>query len=269
MDLLTLALMAATLSGLMTLAWLVQRLSGSSGWIDVIWSAAVGLGGILAVAWPDPQAVTERRLVAGLLVAVWSLRLAGHIFVRTRGSHDDPRYAKLMQDWGRHGPRNLFVFLQIQALAALVLVVAVRLAAVNPHPFPALTDLIGFAVLLTAIVGEGVADSQLRRFSRAHKGAVCDTGLWSWSRHPNYFFEWLGWVGWAVVAFDPGNGWSLIAVAAPAMMYYLLVHASGIPPLEQHMLATRGEAFRAYQRRVSAFFPFPPKPLPIKERGAR
>ncbi|ESQ73762.1 DUF1295 domain-containing protein [Asticcacaulis sp. AC402] len=259
MDILPLIAIAVGLSVLMTVAWAIQRATGSSGWIDAIWSIAVGLGGIAAAAWPEAGAVDERRMAVGVLVMLWALRLAGHITARTHGAQDDPRYAKLMQDWGRDGPRNLFVFLQIQAAAAFVLVLAVRLAAVNPHAFPTLTDVIGVVLLIIAIAGETVADSQLRRFGKTHKGAVCDTGLWAWSRHPNYFFEWLGWVAWAVVAFDPANTWSLLALAAPALMYYLLVYASGIPPLEAHMLATRGEAFRAYQRRVSPFFPLPPK----------
>ncbi|EGF93234.1 hypothetical protein ABI_16740 [Asticcacaulis biprosthecium C19] len=259
MDLVPLISIALGLSLLMTMAWAVQRVTGSSGWIDAIWSIAVGLGGIAAAVWPDIGAVDERRIVVGLLVTIWAIRLGGHIAARTHGAHDDPRYAKLMQEWGKDGPRNLFLFLQIQAAAAFVLVLAVRLAAINPHASLAITDVIGVALLITAIVGEGVADAQLRRFGKTHKGAVCDTGLWAWSRHPNYFFEWLAWVAWAVIAFDPGNLWSLVAAAAPALMYYLLVYASGIPPLEAHMLASRGDRFRAYQRRVSPFFPLPPK----------
>ncbi|ESQ90239.1 membrane protein [Asticcacaulis sp. AC460] len=269
MDPVPLIVIALGLSLLMTAAWVVQRVTGSSGWIDAIWSIAVGLGGIAAAAWPEIGGLNERRLTLGILVAIWALRLGTHIIARTHGAQDDPRYAKLMQDWGRHGPRNLFLFLQIQAAAAFVLVLAVRLAALNPQPFPALTDLIGFALLIAAIAGEALADMQLRRFGKAHKGAVCDTGLWAWSRHPNYFFEWLGWVGWAVLAFDPANPWSLLALAAPALMYYLLVYASGIPPLEAHMLATRGDAFRAYQRRVSAFFPLPPKKESADEPAGR
>ncbi|MBW8881271.1 MAG: DUF1295 domain-containing protein, partial [Asticcacaulis sp.] len=94
---------------------------------------------------------------------------------------------------------------------------------------------------------------------------VCDNGLWKWSRHPNYFFEWLGWVGWAVLACGQpfggqASGW--LAWGAPALMYYLLVYASGIPPLEAHMLATRGEAWRVYRARTNAFFPGPPKRIP-------
>ena len=93
----------------------------------------------------------------------------------------------------------------------------------------------------------------------ANNGKVCDVGLWRLSRHPNYFFEWLGWLAYPMIAIDLGGaypgGW--LAILAPMLMYYLLVHVSGIPPLEEHMLKSRGEAFRDYQRRVNAFWPIP------------
>ena len=132
-----------------------------------------------------------------------------------------------------------------------------RFAATNPQPFPRPVDIAGIGLLLLAFAGESLADAQLATFGRTHRNAVCDAGLWRWSRHPNYFFEWLGWCAWALIAIDPGQPWSWLAVSAPALMYYLLVHASGIPPLEAHMLNTRGDRFKAYQARTNAFFPGP------------
>ena len=117
-------------------------------------------------------------------------------------------------------------------------------------------------MVLAGLVGEAISDAQLRRFRRAApRGAVCDVGLWGWSRHPNYFFEWLSWCGFALFALAglSERPIQLLAVAAPAMMWVLLVHVSGIPPLEAHMLASRGEAYRAYRRRVAAFVPQPPR----------
>lgn len=115
--------------------------------------------------------------------------------------------------------------------------------------------------LLASIAGEGIADRQLKAFvaDPKNKGKVAETGLWAYSRHPNYFFEWLGWFAYLLIAFDAGWNylWWPLALLAPAMMYWLLVHASGIPPLEEHMLRSRGEKFRAYQERVNAFFPGP------------
>jgi steroid 5-alpha reductase family enzyme len=108
------------------------------------------------------------------------------------------------------------------------------------------------------MAGEAVSDAQLTRFKATHsKGAICDVGPWSRSRHPNYFFEWLFWVALPFfgIAVLPDYPWGWGALMAPAIMYWLLAHVSGVPPLEAHMLRSRGDAFREYQRRVPAFWP--------------
>jgi steroid 5-alpha reductase family enzyme len=117
-------------------------------------------------------------------------------------------------------------------------------------------------VLAVAVLGEGAADAQLGRFraNPANHGKVCDAGLWAWSRHPNYFFEWLHWLAYPLFALGADYGW--LALLGPGFMYWLLVHVSGIPPLEAQMLRSRGDAYRAYQRRVSAFIPLPPENTP-------
>lgn len=249
----------------MTGAWAIVMRGGKSGWIDTIWSFAVGLAGIgLALAPADGWAsdAMRRWMVAGL-AATWALRLGLHIASRTAGGHDDPRYTQLMKEWGSAAPWRLWLFLQIQAAAALLLAAAIFLAAHQPDPSMRAEDWIGLLLFAAAIVGEGAADAQLARFRSdpRNRGRVCDVGLWSVSRHPNYFFEWLGWLAYAVIAADFAGTypWGWLALAGPALMYWLLVHASGIPPLEEHMARSRGAAFRAYQQRVNAFFPGPPR----------
>lgn len=259
-----LILVAILLSAIMVAAWGVRMRTGQSGWIDAFWSFAVGLGGALLALAPFDRAQSARQWLCAALIAAWSIRLASHIARRAASStRDDPRYAWLAEQWrARFGPR-LFLFLQIQALCAFGLAVSVRAAAHHPRPGLGVQDAIGVAILALAVFGEGVADAQLRRFAAdpGHHGKLCAAGLWGWSRHPNYFFEWLGWIGWAVIAADLSGGYPLgwLALIGPALMYWLLVHASGIPPLEAHMLRSRGDAFRDYQRRVSPFFPLPPK----------
>ena len=105
-----------------------------------------------------------------------------------------------------------------------------------------------------------MADSQLKRFRTdpANKGRVCDLSLWRWSRHPNYFFQWFGWLAYPVIAINPGYPWGFAALVAPIFMYWILNYVTGIPPLEAQMLRSRGDAYRAYQAHTSKFFPFPP-----------
>lgn len=159
--------LAILMSLLMAGAWALQRATGSSGWIDTVWSASVGLGGILAVLLAEGDG--GRRSIVFCLVVVWSLRLAGHIGLRTRGGGEDPRYAKLMEQWGETGPRRLFFFLQIQAVAAFVLVLAVYLAASNDQIFPRTIDILATMVALVALAGEALSDAQLSKFRKTPK----------------------------------------------------------------------------------------------------
>lgn len=257
--------LAAGLSLVMTAAWAIALSSGRSGWIDATWSFAVGAAAVAAALIPvDGSQETARQFIVAALAGLWSLRLGLHIAARTAGGGDDPRYAALREQWGEAHKRKLFWFLQVQAAAAFVLALSALAASRNPAPVPALGDVIGIAILLIAIAGEAIADRQLKAFTSdpANKGRVCDVGLWSWSRHPNYFFEWLGWLAYPVIALSSGYIWGWAAFAAPVLMYVLLVHASGIPPLEAHMIETRGDRFRDYQKRVSAFWPWPPRANP-------
>jgi steroid 5-alpha reductase family enzyme len=257
-----LAGIAVALSILMALAWAVRERTGNSGWVDTIWSLAAGLVGAGSALWPlGGQAPDARQWLVAGLAAAWSLRLGVHVAVRTRGISDDPRYAAFAKQWGADSRRRMFVFLQNQAVGSIPLVFAIFVAARFPHPALRLQDCLGALILLAGIAGEALADAQLRKFrdDPANKGRVCDTGLWRWSRHPNYFFEWFGWLAYPVIALSPDYPWGWATLLAPAVMYWILVHVTGIPPLEAEMLRTRGERYRDYQARTSAFFPLPPQ----------
>ena len=254
---------AAFLSLAMTLAWAVAICSGKSGFIDATWSLAVGIAGIAAALWPlgGGEYGPRRWLIAGF-AAIWSARLGLYILGRSLGAEDDPRYAKLKAEWGENAPRQLLIFLQIQSVAGWPLAGAALLAAHAPFTAFRLQDGLAVIVFVAAFIGETLADRQMAFFRANPKnhGGICEDGLWAWSRHPNYFFEWLGWVAYAVAAVDLSGGYpqGWLSLAAPAVMYGLLVYVSGVPPLEEYLRRTRPAAFAEYARRVSVFWPLPP-----------
>ena len=248
----------------MIIGWACQRAWNNGGWTDAFWSFSVGVVGVGAALMPlEGWALpTLRQMAVAGCVGVWSLRLGLHIAARAGEGPEDARYAALRREWGAGFQRRMFVFLQTQAVAGAFLVVTIAIAAHNPSPGLRLIDLGGLCLLALSIFGAGTADAQLRRFRHdpAHRGRVCDVGLWAWSRHPNYFFEWLGWCAYALIALDGSGaypvGWA--ALSGPVLIYYLLRHVSGVPLLEAAMLRSRGNAYVAYQQRVSPFFPRPP-----------
>jgi steroid 5-alpha reductase family enzyme len=261
-----LAAIAAALSVLMSGAWLVQQRTGNSGWVDTIWTFALGLTGVAGALWPLAGASPNpRQWLVAALVAVWSIRLGSHIALRTAAISDDPRYAAFASEWGVDSPRRMFLFLQNQGLGSIPLVFSIFVASRFPADALRVQDYLGVVILFVGIAGEALADAQLKTFRTdpANRGRVCDIGLWRWSRHPNYFFEWFGWLAYPVIAISPDYVWGWATLLAPVFMYWILVHVTGIPPLEAQMLRSRGERYRDYQSRTSAFFPLPPQPQKV------
>ena len=242
-------------------AWLVVRWKGDGGWTDVVWALSVGLIGTGAALWPAEGAQSSRQGLAAVLVAVWGLRLAAYLAVRTIGaSAPDPRYEDFKKKWGGWG-FAAWRFLMVQAATVVVLVVSVRAAAIRPAAGLDWRDGLAVLIVLIAVAGEAAADRQMAAFRRnpANRGKVADTGLWAWSRHPNYFFEWLVWLAWPAMALDLFRPDSWPTLAGAILMWWLLNHVSGVPMLEAQMLRSRPEAYRRYQARVSRFFPLPPR----------
>ena len=255
-----LGLMVAVMSA----AWAFGLAARNGGWTDVFWSFGSGAALSLVALWPTAEADLPRQvLVAGLALA-WSLRLGGYLAPRVAGHPEDARYAQFREAFGAHYRVRMLGVALAQAPATAVLAISVALAAQRPGEPLGLRDLTGAAILALAVGGEALADAQMKRFKAdpGNRGKVCDTGLWAWSRHPNYVFEWLSWFAYPAIALDPARPVTWLSLSAAAVMYLLLTRVSGVPPLEEAMLRSRGAAYSAYQARVSRFFPRAPRPEP-------
>lgn len=240
---------------LMLCGWHWQRRHDNAGIVDVLW--ALGLAGAAPWLALTGSGAPAARILVGVLGAAWALRLALHLWRRVRSEAEDGRYRALRRHWDGDQRKFLGFFL-FQAL--LVVLFSLPLAAVVAHPQPSPLQL-GAAALLwvVSVLGEALADAQLARFRAdpGNRGHTCDRGLWRYSRHPNYFFEWLHWCAWAIAAVGAPHAW--LGLLGPVLMYLFLRFISGIPFTEQQALRTRGDDYRAYQRRTPMFFPWFPK----------
>jgi steroid 5-alpha reductase family enzyme len=247
--------------------WLLAAIAQSAGWwwqkrhrnaglVDVIWSASVGAGAVVAAILGDGALLP--RILLGVLGSIWGLRLAGHLLHRVLGEPEDGRYANLRKRWGQD-QRKWFAFFQFQAALAVLFALPFVAVARNPAAgiTPGMVGGVGFWLL--SIVGEAIADLQLSRFrtNAKNKGKTCRDGLWRYSRHPNYFFEWLHWFAYVCLAIGSPIWW--LAWAGPLVMFVFLRWVSGIPYTEENALRTRGDDYREYQRVTPMLFPWFPK----------
>lgn len=257
----------------MTLTFVVAQRLRNFGIVDIVWSA--GFSGLALLFFAvsarlrgNPGSLRDDVLT--IMVLVWSLRLASHLWVRVMSHHpvEDVRYARLREEWGERTPQKMFGFFQLQGVLQVVLSLPFLVVCLNPHPpGPGPLGLrwaewAGLTLWIIALMGESIADRQLARFRRdpANRGQVCQVGLWYWSRHPNYFFEWLIWVAFALFAWNSPFGW--IGLLSPLLMWHFLVNVTGIPMTEELSVKSKGDAYREYQRTTSAFFPWFKKSLP-------
>lgn len=253
---------AAGLTMVMAATFFCARALNNYGIVDAVWAFSF-LPLTVWFAWSLPGHGPRDPLLV-TLVALWSVRLGVHLTRRIAREHphEDQRYAALRQHWAPRAELKMFNFYQLQAIFTLLLATPLLLAATNPAPALGAAELIGAMIVCVGWLGESVADAQLRRFKReraAHE-TVCQRGLWRHSRHPNYFFEWTVWVGFAVFAL--GAPWGWLGLISPVIMLHLLLNVTGVPATERAALASKGDAYREYQRTTNAFLPGPRRPLP-------
>ncbi len=245
------------------LTWVVQRFflaHNDAGIVDVVWSPSLAVTAIYYAVMVDGDATRQLILIA--MACFWGFRLGWHVYTdRIVGKPEDARYVQMREEWGDRVQLWFFVFYQIQALAAWVLSLGFFIIASDPSGFVWLSPLtmLAFVLFVVSFVGEATADNQLSAFKRdpANKGRVCREGLWAYSRHPNYFFEWVIWLSYIALGLLAPMGWLTIVPAAVILLF--LTRMSGIPNNEAQNLRSKPEAYRVYQSEVSAFFPWFPK----------
>jgi len=240
------------------LLWLRQTRTNDATSVDAAWAIAIGALGLAAAAVGG--GATPQRWLAAAIVGVWSGRLSWHLVVNRVLAHvgEDGRYRAMRAHWGSKAHRNLFVFYQVQALAALLFALPFWFLAGHGAATLAPAQWAGLGVIACAQAFETLSDRQLEAHRRdpAQRGRACRRGLWRYSRHPNYFFEWLTWCGIALVA-APAAGWW--AALQPAAMFVLVRFVSGVPYTELQALKSRGDDYRRYQRETNAFVPWFPR----------
>ncbi|HSJ28044.1 MAG TPA: DUF1295 domain-containing protein [Acidimicrobiia bacterium] len=244
---------AAAIALLMVTVWVVSLVVRDASIVDIVWGA-----GFVVVAWvaiwrrggPDP-----RSLLVAVLTTVWGLRLSGYLAWRNLGKGEDFRYQAMRR---RHGDRfplvSLATVFGLQGLLMWVVSLPVQVAAGDGLN---VLDWVGAAVWLAGISFEATGDAQLARFKAdpANAGKVLDAGLWRYTRHPNYFGDFLVWWGLYLVAVAGGGWW---AIVGPLVMSALLIRYSGAGLLEK-TIATRRPGYEEYTKRTNAFFPGPPR----------
>ncbi|MBN2346375.1 MAG: DUF1295 domain-containing protein [Candidatus Aminicenantes bacterium] len=240
----------------MTLAFVVALLKRNNGIADIAW----GLG-FIVTGWTvfllRGQGQTRQWLVLAL-VTVWGSRLAWHIFRRNRGRGEDFRYAAWRRQWGRwFVARSFLQVFMLQGLFMLLILAPVLLVVGQRQPPLSALDVLGVLMWLKGFLFESIGDRQLAEFRRRaeNKGKIITTGLWRYSRHPNYFGEALGWWGIAVIAISAPRG--CLGLVGPLVITFLLLFVSGVPLLEKKY-AGRPD-FEEYKKRTSKFLPCFPK----------
>jgi steroid 5-alpha reductase family enzyme len=244
---------------LMLLLWWLGIRHHNFSYVDLGW--AVNFAVLAAIYGTLGSGDPTRRLLICGMYAIAGARLAVHLGTRIIGEPEEGRYQELRRRWdhGGHLRRNFFIFFQAQAALNILLSLPMAIAVMNPVPQLHSLEIAAVAIWTIGLCGESLADWQLTRFRSdpRNRGKVCDVGLWSVSRHPNYFFEWLIWVAYALFAVSAPFGW--IALMMPLLMLFFLLFVTGVRPTEAQALRSRGEAYRRYQHTTSMFVPWFPR----------
>lgn len=244
---------------LMGVTWLIARRLNNAGIVEAAW--AYGFTPVVALfALAGGGALFRKTLILGM-VACWSLRLGTHLLLRVkeRWPREDSRYEELRTQFPKRPWFMFFGFFQLQAFLIGLLAVPFAFICSNGAEYAHPLELAAMGLWVFGFSGEWIADRQLKTFRQhpENKGRTCASGLWRYSRHPNYFCEWLMWISYWLFAMASPGGW--VTVYCPMLMFLLLRYVTGVPANEAHTVKSRPEDYRRYQKRTAAFFPGMPR----------
>lgn len=235
----------------MCVVWMTYRLLKNPSVVDASWSIGLMMAGLIYL-YSTP--ITPRdTLVSGLLM-LWALRLAGYLwYTRIHQGHLDKRYTELSNHWKINQSLGFFLNFQLQGLLIFIISFIFYPISHSDHTYLTLIDGMAAIVVLGGIMGESVADMQLYRFKRQQKGKVCNIGLWRYSRHPNYFFDWVTWLGFTLFAIQSSKGY--LSIVSLLVLYLIFTQLTG-PLTERGSVKSRGQIYIDYQQQTSMFFPW-------------
>lgn len=234
----------------MCLIWCVYRYLKNPSVVDVGWASGLTLCGLIYL-FANP--ITSRSFILGLLLVLWGGRLGIYLwYTRIRVGYVDKRYKKLSDHWKIAKPLGYFLNFQLQGLLIMIIAIPWYFCGISAINSLSMIDYFGILLAVLSLIGETMADHQLQQYKKSPSGAVCTIGLWCYSRHPNYFFEWLVWCAFSLFGFTHNYGF--IGLISPVILYLIMTQITG-PMTEAGSIESRGQAYINYQKTTPMFFP--------------
>ena len=248
----------------MLVMWFIQYRTNNAGIVDVAWSFFTPIVGLWLILADDLNNDTRQYLII-LLASIWGFRLGIYLYKRVANEVEDGRYRYMRESSGKYAQPVMFVFFQMQATWTILFALPFWAASRNTQAGLSWLDYLGISIWIIAMLGEFISDRQLANFKAEtqDRSLVCNVGFWKYSRHPNYFFEWLHW--WAYVCLGYGSDYWWLTWTGLLVMYVFITRITGIPYTEQQSLRSKGDAYREYQKTTSGFFLLPPRKLNAQE----
>lgn len=234
----------------MCFTWIVYRVLKNPSVVDASWSIGLLMSGLIYLG---SMLITQRITVVAALLTLWALRLAGYLcYTRILQGHIDKRYTELSNNWKINQSLGFFLNFQLQGLLIFIISFIFYLISNSKNYSLTVMDGIAIVIVLVGVAGESVADLQLYRFKNRQKSGVCNIGLWNYSRHPNYFFDWLTWLGFTLFALQSNKGY--LGIVSLLLLYVIFTRITG-PLTERGSVQSRGQKYIDYQKQTAMFFP--------------